>query len=106
MTAKTEKQLEDALETKEKELKALQKKFDDLEAKHAQLETSHREVVNKTGYKAPKVHEYKEGECRPVSVNEVCGTCGYDNRPEVDGMRNPRFQMRPKDKQKESHPVW
>lgn len=82
------------------ELEALRKKFQDLEKAHAQLQTAYNEVVNKTGYKESKPYEYKEDECRPLSVGEVCDKCGYDYRPDSE-----RFMMRPNDKVKESHAI-
>lgn len=88
------------------------KKYEDLAVAHAQLQTSHNEVIQKTGYKQPRVYEYGEHECRPLHLGEVCeivredGTvCGYDYRKEIDGVPNQRFMMRPSDKRKESHPI-
>ena len=67
---------------------------------HVTAETSLRELQHLTGAKEKKVYEYKDDECRPLSLGQVCEKCGYDYRSD-----SLRFMMRPTDKAREPHPT-
>ena len=66
----------------------------------AQQQNTLHELMAKTGYKLKQEYQYKEGECRPVHLNDVCITCGFDNRP-----GSPTYHMKPGDKGKSAHAI-
>ena len=83
-----------------KEAAELRDKNRHLEESLAALNRTLAEVKTATNYKEVKPYEYKEGECHPITLGQVCENCGYDYRAE-----SPRFMMRPNDRAKEPHPT-
>lgn len=72
-----------------KELTLVKSQLQVERAAHAQERQTLKELMNKAGYKEKSTYEYKDDECRPVTLGSVCDLCQWDNRPS-----SPTFQMR------------